>query len=552
MLSLVSDRPPVGASLSKTACKSVLRTIFLHLDGLVLGPTIDALRRRGLLEFVVQRGQATNQELSQHFAANPGYLDVAFRLFEHQGWVHRHVTDQEVLYELAEPEWFAKAITELYAEPVSLLMSLGPLGRFESLFFDQGTGLAQFAELVARARSGWGMPACSPVVEERLRCHLDGILIAPAMVALTRHQVFERMATAEGFLDPENDAADSQSLRIALELFQIPGWVDGSEGRYRLTAAGEFAVSRAHAYGITVSYLPTLLQLPWLFFGDLREDRHLVLGGPEAHVDRAVNIWARGLSHRRYFSAVDDVIVRLFDRPLDEQPAGIADLACGDGTFLEHIYDVIRTRTLRGRHLQRMPLTLVGGDFSPVALEATRQTLSAAGIPHRTVRGDISQPEQLTEALSAECGLDADDFLHVRCFIDHDRHPVWPGSSGGSGLLASQGAFAAQGQLLTGTDVAAGLVEHLRRWRLCVGKFGLLLIELHTLPAELTRTRIGQTLATSIDATHGYSDQHPVELPVFLTAASLAGWSVEPCSQQVFPSKELAAVSINYLTPAER
>jgi hypothetical protein len=62
-------------------------------------------------------------------------------------------------------------------------------------------------------------------------------------------------------------------------------------------------------------------------------------------------------------------------------------------------------------------------------------------------------------------------------------------------------------------------VHHLRRWKPYVGRFGLLVLELHTLPPALTAATLERTPAVAYDATHGFSDQYLVELPVFAGCA---------------------------------
>jgi len=78
---------------------------------------------------------------------------------------------------------------------------------------------------------------------------------------------------------------------------------------------------------------------------------------------------------------------------------------------------------------------------------------------------------------------------------------------------------------------------------------GICDIELHTLPPALT-ANLDRTPAVAYDATHGFSDQYLVELPVFADCAREAGLRAEPRWQTKFPPSELATVSLNYFTAA--
>ncbi len=81
-----------------------------------------------------------------------------------------------------------------------------------------------------------------------------------------------------------------------------------------------------------------------------------------------------------------------------------------------------------------------------------------------------------------------------------------------------------------------------------VGRFGLIVLELHTLPPEITAANLESTLAIAYDGTHGYSDQYLVELSVFMDCAREVGLQAEVKFQGRFPVSELATVSINFFT----
>lgn len=66
------------------------------------------------------------------------------------------------------------------------------------------------------------------------------------------------------------------------------------------------------------------------------------------------------------------------------------------------------------------------------------------------------------------------------------------------------------------------------KWSPYVRKFGLLIIELHTVAPELTAQNLGKTAATAYDATHGFSDQFIVEIEVLQRIAAEAGLHSDP------------------------
>jgi hypothetical protein len=226
-------------------------------------------------------------------------------------------------------------------------------------------------------------------------------------------------------------------------------------------------------------------------------------------------------------------------------------MGCGDGSLLEHLYCVIKSRTLRGTVLDKHPLLVVGVDFNKVARRITKQRFRKAEIPnHFVIAGDINRPALLAGDLEA-LGHDVHNLLHVRSFLDHNRPYLRPANYvRGTRTGQSTGAFVHLGEEIPCDELEENLVRHLRRWAPYVGRFGLLILELHTLPPQLTAANLGKTPAVAYDGTHGFSDQYLVELPVFLNCAREAGLHADSKYQCRFPASDLATVSINFFTAA--
>jgi hypothetical protein len=166
----------------------------------------------------------------------------------------------------------------------------------------------------------------------------------------------------------------------------------------------------------------------------------------------------------------------------------------------------------------------------------------------RVLPGDINRPAQLAADLES-IGLDIHDLLHVRSFLDHNRIYMPPtGYLAGSRRPQTTGAFACRGKEIPADEMEESLVQHLRRWAPYVGRFGLIVLELHTLHPEVTAANVDKTLAIAYDGTHGYSDQYLVELPIFLASVEEARLQADGRFQARFPDSELATVSLSFLT----
>ncbi len=540
-----------AVSISEEEKARVRAVVFGHLSGIVLAPTVKALWDRRVFDLFGSGGEWVDfDRIAQATRANRGYLRVGLRLLASCGWLRQDVgSGHAPRYALtAEGRVGVSTAPLLYGEVLSFVAKAVFLEDFLFGASDRPV-LPSLQELVRRSKEQWGLQLdADPVVsgvQNQIREHLDGMLIGPAMVALARAGI---LAQLERPVELDAIAANRASLTCILDLLAAQGWIARDKNSVSLTGCGRYAAQIATSYGVTVSYLPLFDNVSTLLFGNSRIPR-MDETGVELLVNRGMNVWGSGGAHRTYFKKVDEIIVEIFNRPLHLQPRGICDMGCGDGTFLEHLYFAVKNKTERGRALDHHPLILVGADFSKVARRVAKQTLRKAGIPvYHVIAGDINRPAQLASDLE-ELNLDIHDLLHVRSFLDHNRPYIPPlNYSAGTRVGKSTGGFAHLGEEIPCDVLEENLTRHLRRWAPYVGRFGLLVLELHTLPPDVAATNLSRTPAVAYDGTHGFSDQYLVELPVFLDAAKEAGLKADPRFQAKFPPSELATVSINFFT----
>jgi len=535
--------------------------VFHHLAGIALAPTVKALTDRGVSQMLLDAiAPVFFVDLVEQTGANPGYLRVALRLLASSGWLDETASAnrREFTYTLTAAGRVAlSAGAPLYDQVTSFLPSA--LRMHDALFGTSDEAMLPLLwQNVERMQRGWGIEAdvagVPPDVVSQIRRHLDGVIVGPAMVALARAGVLAQLDEGPRCL------ADITGNRVALsgvfDALATQGWIqrhsalsgdDAADG-IELTAPGRYAAQISASYGVTVSYLPTFNTLHTLLFGNARLPR-VDEAGVEVMVDRAMNVWGSGGAHTTYFTRVDEIIVEIFNRPIQQQPRGICDMGCGDGTFLAHLYNVVKTRTHRGQLLEQHPLHIIGADFNKVARRVTSRTLRDAGIPtYAVIPGDINRPAQLASELEKR-GIDSHDLLHIRSFLDHNRpYSRLNGYEAGSRPARSTGAFSNRGEQVFADEMEENLVRHLARWKPYSGRFGLIILELHTLPPAVAAANRERTPAVAYDATHGFSDQYLVEVPIFLACAREAGLRPEPRFQSQFPPSELATVSINFFT----
>ena len=171
---------------------------------------------------------------------------------------------------------------------------------------------------------------------------------------------------------------------------------------------------------------------------------------------------------------------------------------------------------------------MVGTDPSPVARRTAAARLAAAGVPHVIMDGDIANPVRLARDLAA-AGHDARDALHVCKSAIHDRAyqpPAAAPSPAAAQPPAAMTAFAHPGGgAIPASQMALNLAEMFRAWQPLARRHGWIVIEAHSVRSAAATALLGRTLATALDATHGYSCQYPVEPEVFAWAAQVGGFT---------------------------
>jgi SAM-dependent methyltransferase len=522
--------------------------IFRYLDGLVTAPSAFVLHDRGVTRLLLEQKQVDVDELAQQLNCSAGYLNVALRVLSSQGWLDVETSiDERVIYSINSKSAIAFPLFEHYRQVVSLMKLSAQYHprKFEREAFDFWHGCAtQYSKYMGMVLAGDDTEERR--IQDQILTHIEGVLVAPSFVHLGMSGMFHKYFMEVSF-SPEEFHKDPEAFTLLLDFFCALGFfVKKSNATYQFTEKGVFFAKRAAAFGVTVSYTPTLRSLDQLIFSDPLY-LQTKLNEPERHVDREMNVWGSGGAHSTYFNQVDEIIISIFNRPIQQQPKGVLDMGCGNGAFLLHLYDVIAHRTERGKVLDEHPLFLIGADYNQAALRVTRQNLVHAGVWAKVIWGDIGRPDLLAQDLSENYGLDLSKILNVRTFLDHNR--IWEQVNQVDDLPKSTttGAFASKGNRLKGSLVEQSLYEHIQKWQPWIQEFGLLLIELHTIDPMLAAQNIGKTAATAYDATHGYSDQYILEHEVFLKVAQRAGLKSVPQYQSRYPEGPTVTVSVQLL-----
>jgi len=528
---------------------SILRsTIFRHLDGLAIAPVMRALNNKKVLEHILTQKEISLAELTEKFHANEGYLNIGLRVLCSQGFLKYNIDNSKdkIWFSLTDKSSFAFSLAYLYDDVIDFLhVSQGRYPKeFEEQLFEKLNTLFQ------KYKNNYGITfsenELERTIQEQILKHIEGYTVAPTIVQLGMSGMFHKYFMETSFRAEEFHKKPEYFKKI-LDFLTYLGWFIEKDGNYQFTETGLFFAQRASAYGVTVSYMPTFAKIEELMFGKASMLRDISFGSDEIHVDREMNVWGSGGAHGAYFKVLDEIIIEIFNRPIDQQPKGILDMGAGNGAFLQHIFEVVDRQTLRGKMLDQHPLFLVGADYNQAALKVIRANLIKNDIWAKVIWGDVGRPDLLANHLKENYNIELCDLLNTRTFLDHNR--IWedPKIVTKNRISTSTGAFAFRGKRINNNKIEDNLLEHFKKWSPYVQKHGLLLIELHTISPELTANNIGKSTATAYDATQGFSDQYIVEIDVFHKICREAGLYVDEKVFRKFPNSDIATVSINLL-----
>ena len=532
-----------------TELRSIL---FRHLDGFPVVATMIALKQNQVLDLFSGKATIYLDQIVKSTNGNDGYLQVAMRLMCSQGWFVQAVNPHNDTVKYTTTNRTAKALqmSSVYEGIAPYLPVAAAMDDY--LFGDLAVGPDQeLRHVLSRKQDSWGLVLTGDpdidIIRKQILLHLEGLLVGPVLVSLGMRGLLNRYNENARIISAADFGGNASRMHDIMTLFAHMEWVIKSDNDWMMTAKGLFFLKRAAAYGVTVSYLPMFQKVGELLFGNPHVLWETDEGKHETHVDREMNVWGSGGAHSTYFSKIDEMIIEIFNRPIEEQPLGIADMGCGDGTFLSHIFDVIWEKTNRAKMLDNHPLFVIGSDYNQASIDVAKETLKKADIWANVIFGDIGDPEQYAKSLREQYNINVEDLLNVRSFLDHNRQYEAPEKIDAGRASRSTGAFSHRGKRITNNAIEQNLVDHFKKWAPLVQRFGLLVLELHTIPPKMAALNIGNTNVTAYDGTHGYSDQYILEQEVYLDAAREAGLHPDPRFQACYPDSDLATVTVNLL-----
>ena len=504
------------------------KILFNHLDGIVCITTILALHKTQILDFIFRQRIFSINDILNEKKISPGYLSISLRTLRSLDMIDFNHKDDELSHKYIIKNNFKNIFNDI-----------NKINNIQKILIDH----SQFIHLSEDELNDYldailkiNLNEFKNKIDESSYNYIEGIIIGPLLANLAFYKYIK--------LDLRNKIIEVNiKNRFKNIIYKIFKNIDYLDINNKLSIKGEYFLSKSSSYGVTVSYLNTLNHIDEMLTTNPNYIWKRTIDNHEIHVNRSMNVWGSGGAHKTYFKKIDKIIIRIFNQDIKKQPEGIIDIGCGDGTFLKHVYEVIMTKTIRKKYIEKYPITLIGTDINKKARESSRETLK--GINSYIIEGNISNPSKINETIKKSYKLELENFVNCRTFLDHNRifektdnfvdHDIF-----------STGNFCFKGQIISSYDLISNFISHMFSWKPYIKKFGLIIIELHTLDPKITRNNPGDTLACAYDATHGYSDQYLIEYEVFKNCLNYLDMKITKENEYLFP-KDMPTVSINYI-----
>jgi hypothetical protein len=521
--------------ISKIEKQKIRKVIFNHLDGFSISAIINSFNKNKLTSFLRTNKTFDTNMLQKKFSFNVGYMNVALRLLSSQGLINQKIISdgKNISYHITKKGLHFFNYFDEYNFCIDYFLECDN----NKLMFHKNINSKHYLlleELLKLSKLHWRLDKNKKYNKEIIS-HLNGILISPIITSLAYNNLLNQNKL--NYIVKTYD-----KFKIILKILSIEGWIDNE---YNITKQGKYAFKIASAYGVTVSYLPTFIKTNELIFGNSEILKINTNIKKEIHVNRPLNVWASGGSHKTYFKYIDLIVLKIFNKPIEKQPIGIADMGCGDGTFILHLNELIK-KTKRYKYIKEFPLKFIGADYNNEALKETDKNLKENFIDYTLIKADISNPNHFNKKVKELLNLNLNDFLNVRTFLDHNRVFSEP-KNNFTNISESSCCFSSKGRWISNSMLESNLIEHFLKWKPYISKHGLILLELHSIEPKLCSMLIGRSLSIPYDATHGFSDQYILELDRFIECVKKSGLKIDFENSFKFPNNESATISINYI-----
>ncbi|MFK8102633.1 MAG: hypothetical protein AB8G15_08910 [Saprospiraceae bacterium] len=310
--------------LSPEQRSALTLTSFQHLAGFLVAPTAYALKKGHVFELFKQRKTVTVEELRWATEGNVAYLQLALDLLCGQGWVQRATHQGQITFTPTTKGLIAFDLVDVYRTTLQCL----PIGMEMNENWQNGflaNNFELFRLLMQHHEEDWHVGATpdplTQVVQEEMLDHLEGMIVGPILVALSRNGFFEKVNAEHASFKLADHTNNTEQWQEVFDFLTSLAWFTHEGDAYQLTAKGLYLSEQAHTYGLVVSYLPSFTCMSELLYGHPRKLWEKSEESPNQvlHRDTRLYAWASAKTVDTPLQQRSVCLTQLFDRPLVEQ-----------------------------------------------------------------------------------------------------------------------------------------------------------------------------------------------------------------------------------------
>lgn len=470
-----------------------------YIHGYVLTPVLISLKKK---KFFIK-----NTELSDFKsinAVNQGFMQAALNMLEVLSYVTKvnnnyTVTTSKNVLELIE-DW-PEELINLYNMPIKSFVSEDNYSK-SIMSIINGT-ISTYKRHINFSDAKFML----------------GAFIVPLFIGLKMYNKDKKSNSLKNLLDFQSN----DYLKPYIDLLLLTNMIDQSENE--LNFIGKFMLERAFNMATACSYKPMLYNIDKVLFGNYNEVLSTDSHGNERHIDRTLNVLGSGFQHQGYFKDYMQIIHDIFDSDeISSQPKYVVDMGCGDGALLEKVYNIIKHNTKRGQHLNEYPIKLIGADLNGKSLESTKVRFYKSGIDIITVQADITNPQDLVNSIKSLGISDIENCIHIRSFLDHEiQYALLKTNYEVINNSCNEIFIDKQGNLIPSDLIYETLSNHFRRWSEIITKYGIIIMEVHSLDLKTISQYLIETESLHFDFLQACSFQYLVSADMFTICAASAG-----------------------------
>jgi acyl transferase domain-containing protein/NAD(P)-dependent dehydrogenase (short-subunit alcohol dehydrogenase family)/acyl carrier protein len=256
------------------------------------------------------------------------------------------------------------------------------------------------------------------------------------------------------------------------------------------------------------------------------------------------------LLYQNSYEDLERMVVSLFNRePFTDQPACILHANCGNGIVLKNISEAVRKNSLRGKHLDRFPVTLIGVEPDETLLREAGKVLE--GTDFFVINANGHKPTEWWSELTSKGITDRNSIVGIQTFPGFNRKfdycSIHVNTTGKEEILFKSDGIHENGSFVAAGAVREDLAQQFKQWASFCGPHGLLLLEAHSPDLIITDKHSEGILPDS-----NVNKHLPVEAETFLVMAAEAGLFPMPGTCRSYAEDlSFSKITLNHLVNRE-